>query len=281
MGLLDDLKAEAEQVKRSNEDRRSLEARQQAFYLDEIRPALRRGYGYLQELVAQLAVIDRDIGTAFGIPGYKEVPARQVERQLTVDSLENVTRLNVRLGYVVDELRFGVMPLDQAQEARAFFETRRVPFSDWPVRDRDNSIVGLNFLVNEMRIDGGIELLADIAGGCVRLGVYNVQGFGQESSAIAPQRIDDEWLDRLGRYLLCQGDHPERTQLDERVRADLRARIAEEKAAEAEELARLEQEAARLEAESSGRARIENAVRRVLRGVRRRSGSEVFDSDES
>jgi hypothetical protein len=271
VGLLDELKAEAEKAKRGDDDRRTLEERQRAFYRDAIKPALLRGYGYLQELVAQLAVIEREISTGFDIPGYREVPARQLDRHLTIDSLENLTRLNLRLNYVVDELRFGAMPLEKAQEARTFFETQRVPFSDWPIRDRDNSIAGLNFLVNEMRIAGGIELMADVAGGCVRLGVFNVQGFGHESSIIAPHRIDDEWLDRLGRYLLCQGEHPERTRLDERTRADLRARIAEEKAAEAEERARLELEAVRQEAESSGRARIEHAVRRMLRGVKRRS----------
>jgi len=271
VGLLDDLKAEAEEARQSDVDRRSMKARQEACYHEVLKPALLHCYRYLQELIAQLAVIDREIAAEFVIPGYGAVVARQTDRKLTIDSSENINRLSLRLSYSIDELRFSTTPLEKANAAREFFETQRMPFSDWPIRDRDNRIVGLNFLVNDMQIGGGIELLADAVNGCIQLGAYNVQGFAQESSAVAPQRIDDEWLDRLGRYILGQADHPEHKQLDDSIRAQLRARIAREKAAQAEELARLDQEAKQLDVESSPRAKVEGAMRGLLRGVKRRS----------
>ncbi len=278
VGLLDDLRAEAEAARQSGADRRPLQTRQEAYYHDTLKPALRHCCGYMQELIAQLAVIDRDIVAKFMIPGYQAVAARQTDRKLTIDSSENMKRLSLRLSYSIDELRFAAKPLEKANTTREFFETQRMPFSDWPIRGTDNSIIGLNFLVNEVQIVGGVELVADVANGCIQLGVYNVQGFDHESSAVAAQRIDDEWLDRLGHYILGQGDHPERMQLDDSIRAELRARIAEEKAMQAEELARLEREAGQLDVESSPRAKVESAVRRVLRGVKRRSNAMDPDS---
>ena len=278
VGLLDDLKAEAEAARQSGADRRSLEARQEACYHNLLKPALLQSYRYLRELIAHLAVIDRDIVAKFAIPGYQTVEARQTDRRLTIDSSENVKRLSLHLSYSTGELRFSVTPLEKANSTREFFETERVPYSDWPARDRGNAIVGLNFLVDQMRIGGGIELVADTANSCIRLGVRNIQGFAQESRAVAPQRIDDEWLDRLGRYILGEGNHPEHTRLDEDVRAKLRARIAEEKAAQAKELTTLDEEAKKVEVESSPRAKVGSAVRRVFCGVRRRSTTKDRDS---
>jgi hypothetical protein len=278
VGLLDELKAEAEQARRSQADRRSAEARQKACYEEQLKPALTAVYRYLQELLEQLAAVERDTVTEFLIPGYACVPARQVERKVTIDSIDRLSRVGLRLVYEVDEMRFGVSPLDRAHEARAFFETQRVPFSDWPIRDRDNSIVGLNFLVNTLRLDAGIDFAADRANGCLLIETYNVQGFAHETDRVRPERLDDDWLDRLGRYLLCEGPHPERTQLDEGLRADLRARMEAEQAEREAELARLEEEARRLEAESSRRARVERALRRVFDRVGRRP-TDAGDAD--
>lgn len=272
MGLLDDLKAEAEQARLGEADRKSRKARQEAYYQECLKPAMLGVHRYLQELLDQLRLLDREIQSEFSIPGYQPVVAAQWDRKVTIDSLDQLSHIGLRLTYGIDELKFSTMPLERAREARDFFETQRTPFSDWPIRDHDNSIVGLNFLVSRMRIEGGIDLRVDRSEGCIQVSTFNVQGFGDETDHMQPEGLDDDWLDRLGRYIVCEGEHPNRMQIDENLKADIRGRLESERLAQAEELARMDRQAQLLAAESTGRARLESTLKRIISKVRSRPG---------
>lgn len=270
MGLLDDLKSEAERVRQSDADRRSAEARQQAFYAKHTRPALLAVYRYLQDLLEQLAYLNREITAEFTIPGYRPVKAAQVERKLTIDSLENLTHLTLSITFGIDELKFSVLPLDRARDTREFFETQRMPFSDWPIRDHGNTIVGLNFLLNSIKINGGIDLRADKPNCRVKMSSFNMQGFKHQTDLIPVSRINAVWLDKLGRFLIGQSEDPNRTEVSEEYRAALRAEIGRQRRDEELEIARREEEERRLVKERDNTTRIARALRTAMNTIKRR-----------
>lgn len=275
MGLLDDLKSEAERARQSDADRRSAEARQQAFYEEHLRPALLAVYRYLQDLLEQLSCLNREVTAEFMIPGHRPVAATQIERKLTIDSLENLAHLTLGITFGIEELKFQVMPLDKARTTREFFETHKMPFSDWPIRDHSNVIVGLNFLLNQLKINGRIDLRADKPNGRLKMSTFNVRGFNSQTDFLPASRIDDAWLDKLGRFVIGQIEDPNRTEVTDAYRTALRAKIDREKRDEELEILRREEAERRRAIESNQKTRIERALRTVLGKLKTKIGPDT------
>ena len=268
MGLLDDLKGEAEQLQANAASDRSKVAQQEAYYREHTKPALLNVYRYLQELLEQLEILDKEVKADFLIPGYKAVSAQQIARKININSLENLSHISLRITFAIDELQFSVMPLDKAGDTRKFFENHRMPFSDWPIRDNDNSISGLNFLVNNLEISGGIDLQADKASQQITMTAFNVQGFKHLKSKITVERIDQGWLDRLGHFVIGEIEDPNRTEVSDEFRSALREKMEAEKRDAEETILRWEEEERRQAEQNSKAARLEKAMNSVLGRIR-------------
>lgn len=267
MGLLDELKQEAERVRAKGEEDRSSQAQREAYYRQEIKPALLRVLDYLVELLEQLEVIAPEIHGEFQLPGYRHpIRARQSLPALILDSRDNIQHTGLSLKYTVDDLEFTVSPRDKAEETRAFLNDTRQTFSDWPMRSVEGEIVGLTFALARLQIPAFLEISADIDRHRIRFASSNIRDFQQQVDYLSPSAIDADWLDRLGRYLLGQGPSPVRLELPEAERAELQRKVAQEKARREQELAEAEQ---RLQAEEE-EARLSNRVRRLMDQVKGR-----------
>lgn len=253
MGLLDDLKQEAERIRAEGEESRSVQARREAFYRNETKPALLRILDFLIALLEQIEVIAPEIHGQFRLPGYRsEIQALQSLPSLILDSRDNIKTTGLSLKYTRDNLDFTVSPRDKADDTRAFLSEARQTFSDWPVRAIDGEIAGLHFSIARLQIPAFLEISADIDNQRIRFVSSNIRSFHRQVDYLSPGSIDEDWLDRLGLYLLGQGPSPARLELANEERAALQRMIEEEKAqrerelAEADRLLREEEEAARL-----------------------------------
>lgn len=265
MGLLDDLKQEAERIRAEGEDDRSSQAQREAYYREAIKPALLRVLDYLIELLEQLEVIAPQIDGEFDLPGYRHtIQARQSLPSLILDSRDNIKVTGLSLQYTVDNLEFTVSPRDQAEDTRAFLNDSRQTFSDWPMRSIEGEIIGLHFSLARLQIPAFLEISADIDNQRIRFSSSNIRGFHQQVDYLSPDRIDAAWLDRLGRYLLGQGPSPVRLELPEEERAALQRMVEQDKAQRERELA----EAERLLREEEEAARLPNRVRKLMDQVK-------------
>lgn len=265
MALLDELKRQAERVRADEQSKLELQARQEAFYRADIRPAMQRIRDYLVELLDQLKVVQPEIRGEFGIPG-RQAPVRALQSLpiLTLDSRDNPRRLSLRLEYGVDNLRFRVEPRQDAEEARAFLDGAGQTFSDWPVRGPGDEIIGLHFAVDKFRVPASLEILADVEQQRLVFASVNIRSFHQQQDQLPPTAVDADWLDRLGLYLLGQGSSPVRLQIGDAERAALQRQVEEDRARRERELA----EAERLAQEQEEAARLENRVRRLLGSIK-------------
>lgn len=267
MGLLDDLKQEADRIRAEGEQHRSSQAQNEAFYREKIKPALLRVLDYQIELLAQLEVIQPEIRGEFAIPGLQRpLQLLQSLPTLSVDSRDNIKSTGLALEYAQDQLEFSVSPREAAEETRAFLDQQRQQFSDWPLRGVDGSISGLHFSVFTFRVPAFIELSADIDDQRIAFTSSNIRGYHQQVDYLHPDVIDSEWLDGLGRYLLDQGPSPFVQHLEEADRDHIRRRLAEEKAQREQELAEAEREAAK----ATEAARLSTRMNRLLDKARQR-----------
>lgn len=267
MGLLDDLKNQAERMRADGEVRQSEQAQCEAYYQAQIRPALLRALDYLNELLEQVRVVQPQVHAEFHLPGHaKAIATLQAIPRLALDSRDNIRMLSLRTEYVASHLEFSVGPLIRAEETRDFLLASRQTFADWPLREASGQITGLRFAVAELSIPAAVTLLADIPNRRLMFHSANMGGFHDQRDALRPEQVDDAWLDRLGRYLLGQGISPVLFELPEEQRAALQRAVEMDRAQRERELA----EANRIFHERQQRERLGPRVQRLLGSMKQR-----------
>jgi len=202
MSLLDDLKKEAEELKAASGIDEG-EAQREAFYRQHLRPAMLAILHYLSELSEQLKVVDPDVRVGYTLPGIGRVEGLHQEGYVVnADSTENTKIIRLRFSCVADrEREFAVKPKATADETRDFLEAQTMRYAEWPIRDPQQGIVGLNFQLT-VKVDINFVFKADLEQGAILLLISNFAGFKPERSVIQPERITEKWLDNLGNYLL-------------------------------------------------------------------------------
>lgn len=208
MGLLEDLKSEAERI-RSEGERLTEAAQREAFYKANLRPKMLQALDYLNELLEQLKVVRPEVVGRYLLPGYSQpISATQALPKLTVDSGDNIQTLTLHTRYVATDLAFSVTPPTQADETRDFLLSGRYVFSDWPLREANGQLVGIRFSVAELAIPASVTIYADIENSCLLFYSKNMDGFQDHRDVVRADDMDAAWLDRLGHFLLGKGCSP-------------------------------------------------------------------------
>ncbi|MCU7845160.1 MAG: hypothetical protein KZQ93_15130 [Candidatus Thiodiazotropha sp. (ex Monitilora ramsayi)] len=243
MSLLDDLKKEAETLKTSD-DADAAQARLEANYRERLRPAMLSILHYLSELTEQLKLVDPDVKVGYALPGIGLVSElHQGEYIVNADSTENTKTIRLRFTCTDDrEREFAVKPKSTADETRDFLETQTMRYAEWPIRDPQQGVVGLNF---QLAVKVGVNFIfkADLEHGAITLLVSNFHDFKVEKSVVQPERIDEAWLDNLGNYLLRRRKNLYELEIDDSNKAAIRQQLeAAKKQREAELEAAIQRE---------------------------------------
>ena len=269
MGLLEDLKSEAERI-RSEGERLTVAAQREAFYKANLRPKMLQALGYLDELLEQLKVVRPEVVGRYLLPGYSQpISATQALPKLTVDSGDNIQTLTLHMRYVATDLAFSVMSPTQADETRDFLLSGRYVFSDWPLREANGQLVGIRFSVAGLAIPASVTIYADIESGCLLFYSKNMGGFHDHRDVVRPEDMDAAWLDRLGHFLLGQGCSPAHLDIPPENREAIQQALKSEAAQREQELA----QADRIVMEQQENERLGSRVKLLIGSVKERFSS--------
>lgn len=269
MGLLDDLRNEAERI-RSEGGRQSDEARREAYYRAKLRPVMLQALDYLNELLEQMRVVRPQVVAQYHLPGYpRPISAVQHLPKLTLDSGDNPRRLSLHIDYLATDLAFSVMSPAKADETRNFLLSGRQVFSDWPLREANGQLVGTSFSVAELTIRATVTILADAENGCLLFHSRNMDDLQVHRDVVRAEEVDPDWLDRLGRFLLGQGHSPAHLELPSENRAAIQQALESEKIQREYELAKADQ----ILEEQLQSERIGTRVKNLLGSIRNRLSS--------
>jgi len=230
MGILEDLKREANNSCAERE--RALLRRKELenIYLESIRPSMFRIHNYLRELVEQLGLVSWHVTMGFDFPGIGRVDhLSQKNYRNTIDSRNEPKLINLSFECVAHEENvYSVMPKSSGDEACQFLATQKVLFTDWAIRDVHQEVVG-TFIKCKLRVRVGITFNADIGNQGIRVILYNFEGQGEKSFLSHYYSIDDQWLDKLGRYILRKDDSFRMLEITEEQRMQIRKLLEEAK----------------------------------------------------
>lgn len=225
MALLDDLKQEAERIRREGVSSKSLQEIQQDFYEDKIKPTLKSIYTYLNELREQIHVIKPEILATYNIPGIGPVKTVAKDYVVQIDSSNQVTQVSFRCTAAVTELQRGnIGDENTANKLRNVLNQIKQPFSEWAVKGFSGSVVStrFEFILN---IPISVFFLADIPNQSIQMISANFENFKTWQHRVKPDKIDDVWLDKLGLYLLRRGPDPSALILSEEEREKIRRHL--------------------------------------------------------
>ena len=250
MSLLDDLKKQALEQQQADSAGREA-ARLEELYQSSFKAPMQNILHYLSELTDQLKILDHDARHDYTLPGIGQVKGlRHSDYVVNADSSDDTKIVRLRFNCVSDnEMEFAVTPKLKADEACEFLDAQTMRYAEWPIRDHEQRVVGLNLQLT-VKVKVNFVFQADPGLGSIRLFVGNFNGFKVEKSLLQPETVDENWLDSLGNYILRNRANLYDLDMDESLRSSIRQRVQESRHAREEEL----REAERREREEQERA---------------------------
>ncbi len=230
MGILDDLKKEADSSRLAMKQTELRHAEQERIYQDEIRPAMLKIHGYLVELVEQLSLVSWPVLVSFDFPGIGKIDdLEQTNYRLSIDSHNEPKLINLIFECTApQERRYSVTPKSAGEEARQFLNSQKVMFSDWAIRDNNQEAIGI-VIQCKLRVWVNLAFRAEKSAEGIRVTTYNFEGNREKSFFENYQGIDDQWLDRLGHFILRKDNSFGRLQMTEEQRLKLRYLVESQK----------------------------------------------------
>lgn len=229
MSILDELKREAERARTAKAAEESRGAEQERIYQQEIVPRLIRIHAYLQELVEHLQAANRQVEVRYDLPAFGSVGSLyQSNYRFKIDSQRSPKKVSVEFECMLPIERTFAIAAANAEEARQFLQAHEVVFSEWPSRDGLGQVSEVNFK-GRLRVRCGLVFEADTEASCIRVMAYNMEGLTTRDYRYAYDRIDDAWLDGLGRYVLRKDSQLLRLYLPDDTRQRLRILAEQEK----------------------------------------------------
>jgi hypothetical protein len=226
MGLLDDLKSEAGKLQDQQSSDEANRERLEAIYREEIKPKMLMISNYFSDFSDQLSILKPKTEVAYTIPGHKEVKGLiQKNYGISADSLESIKKLHLRfIAELPNETEFSVTPKLRAAETRDFFEQQNITFSEWPVRDALQEVIGLNFQV-KLKVNILFMFQVDIEKSMIQLRIVNFEGFAVTQKSYRPEAINEAWLEDIGRYILRKNKTLHSLEISDEVKQRLREQL--------------------------------------------------------
>ena len=206
MGILEDLKREANNV-RSEREQEELHCKElERIYQESIRPSLLRIHHYLCELVEQLGLLARPVAVFFDFPGIGKVDNLcQKNYRITIDSHNEPKLVNLCFECAAhEEHTYNVMPKSAGDEACQFLATQKVLFTEWAIRDIHHDVVG-TCIKCKLHVWAGLAFKADIGNEGIRVVSYNFEEPGERSFNSHYFSIDDQMAGQAGPLYLAEG----------------------------------------------------------------------------
>ena len=267
MGLLDDLKKEAEK-KEAQQQEQGVELQSQEDYYEQLlKPAMRRAHEYFVELVDTLNTVKPDVTAPYPVDPEKGRPIglKHGGYSFVSDDEESPRKFIVACDCALEErLEFYVQTKAAVDRYSALLDSHNFPYFTKNELDEAHEVVNAGFVLEgPLRLQ--IRFIASAENKCIYVDLYNLDPQPKKRYKLPPEKLTDALLDRLARILMHEETQLVETRISDETRAELSRKVEEEKrrVAKAQAEAEAEREAERLAEEE---ARLINRAKRSVTG---------------
>ena len=278
MSLLDELKAKADERRSDAELEAAKLANQAEFYQLQLLPRMLQAYTFLQELTAHLKVVDETCAVHYALlPDEKTVTLQQGDYSVAIDSRQEPTQLELRCkAHLPEPVTFDVKGKQEVLRHGQLMDRYGLKYERTERKDERFDIDSATFkLLGPLPVR--VVIVADSENRCLSLHLRNVDQAGVKTVNIAPEKFDENFLDRLGRFVLRQQTSLFSTELSEEARQKLQDKLAAQRKEEERARRLIEEERAALakaEYESRPSVRISRAMQSAADKLKAKLGKD-------
>jgi hypothetical protein len=190
MGLLDELEQEAAKLRGNAQPEDDAQATRGQVWREQLQPAAEKLGQYLAQLASRLEAAKRRIRFAYVVPGYGNVVA-YAEPPFQCKAVPGAGQLDVEFSMAA-QVASAECPIVMAETPGRVSEE---------VKNANGEVVSGRFQARG-KILINLHATASAESGQLKLVFSNVEDFGALTRVFAPDAVNDEFLDSLGRYLL-------------------------------------------------------------------------------
>jgi hypothetical protein len=255
MGLLDDLKNQADSKRASEQDEAARKAEREQFYREKILPRMIKAYQFFNELIEHLNYVNLETIVNYPLlADGKLQPLRQEGYKVVIDSSKALKRIDVSMEGVLDNpIEFEIFGMDAVMKHADRIERYSFRHDRKDKKDPASmETVSARFILQgPLPLKVTIEADVDESKLIVTVRNFNEPGFTKYTLSV--EQFSDEFLDQLGKFVLRKEDRlfGKSEELSEAAKKQLRdrmiveARLREQELLEAEERRKAEEEAER------------------------------------
>jgi hypothetical protein len=288
MGLLDDLRNQAEGKKAADEEAAARKAEREQYYQEKTLPRMIKAYQFFNEFVEHLNYIKLETIAYYPLlPNGGPQPLRQEGYNVVIDSSKALKRIDFSMEGVLDTpLQFEIFGKDAVQKhadriERYGFRHERKDRKD----PASMELIGAKFIL-QGPLPLKVTIEADVDAKRINMTIRNFKEPGFTKYNLTVEQFSDEFLDQLGKFVLRQEDRlfGKNEELSEEAKKKLRDRMIVE--ARIRELEMIEAEARRkaeeaAEKERTAKEQIKRVVNTQKEQLKRVMNTQVAKGKES
>ena len=226
MGLLDELKQQAE-LKRAELARAEAEQEaRHAAYRENILPRMRRLFSYLSELAEHLNYVDAPVSVSYPIKTYDTLrDLRQRDYKVRADSMEGMKRIDFSFECAADgHVQFEVENKLYIERLEEYLTSARLNYVCNKFKDSRHNVTSARFRIDN-HVPVSLVFEVDVDKGMIRTEIRNHSGLHVDRFTVDPADIDDDFLEELGKFILRQESRLFRLEISEEERQRIRERL--------------------------------------------------------
>jgi len=205
MGLLDDLRNQADSQREVEATDAEHQAERDTYYQETILPRMVKAYQFFNEFVKHLNYIKHETFVEYPLlPSGQLQRLQQTDYTIVIDSSKAIKEINFKMLCVMEKPRefelFGrdaVLSMADKIEQYSFRHERKNQ------KNRDMELESAKFIL-EGPLPLNVQILADVAEGKIRLALRNFNEPGFTKYILSPEQFDVPFLDRLGKFVIRQ-----------------------------------------------------------------------------
>jgi len=229
MGLLDDLRKQSSDLKKSQADAAARQAELEEIYKTKIHPAMTSIYTHINELIEHLNFVKPTIVSPYTLTasGISRT-LKQADYKISTDSSEQMKQI-ILVFYCTDieDVEFDVDNKKNIEKHIEYMQRHKLQYTSQQYRDDSHEVSFAKFKL-ECKVKVTILIEGDIENSCIHLKFNNFQGLGLLKRDIQAEQVTEEFLDDMGKYLIRESFDFMKLDLSSKERQKIQQKIKRE-----------------------------------------------------
>jgi len=241
MGLLDDLKNQAETLRAQEQQGGVHPGDKTQFYMNEIHPRMKEIHDFLDEMVENLNFIKPETIVNYPIyPGGEKQSFRQGKYNLIIDSPQQIKEIKLTCKAELDKpVKLRVKGEDNVKKLFEILASYKIQAKRKDFNDKSYKLIHSDIII-EGPVNISVQFIGSDDTSYIQLLLTNFEGPGVIKRNIDVKNINQDFLDKLGRYILREDTKLFALDISEKDKQAIREMVEKERVKREQEMAEME-----------------------------------------